>query len=121
MGYLIKEKKVFVSELSAAELKDCRARALWLAETHFSSRLIESFDLGNFYGRYMTAEVYNSYVPGQRRICYYLNKVFVYTQRVDAVQGVRRQAEDYYSVQLKREREKEEQRRAMKQGERVTS
>jgi len=119
MGHLI-NNKIFVSELTPAEVKECRKRAFWLAERHFSSKKLEAFDLGNFYGGYMTAEVTTSYVPGQRRLCVYVGTELVYAQRIEAGQRGRRQAEDYYSVQLERERVKEAQRRALKRAEKVT-
>lgn len=113
MGHLDANRN-FVSDLTPAEVKECRARAFWLADKHFSSRDIESFDLGNIYGGYMTALVSTSYVAGQRRIWYMVNNQFVYTQRVDATQGVRRQAQDYYSVQLQFQRQRESARSKVK-------
>lgn len=113
MGYLI-NNKIFISTLTAAEVKDCRARALWLAETHFQSRHIDEFDLGNLLTGYMTAEVTTSYIPGQRRIWYYVNKVMVYTQRIDSAKGVRRVAEDYFAAALKLQQGRERERRQIK-------
>lgn len=109
MGYLIKDR-IFVSELTAEEIAECRRRAQWLADTHFQVSPIESFDLGNLINGYMTAEITTSYVPGQRRIWYYLNKHLIYTQRVEAGQGARRTAEDYYAKLLNMERSRERQR-----------
>lgn len=109
MGHLVNER-TFVSELTADEVAEYRRRTLWLAKTHFGNSHIESFDLGNLIGGYMTAEITTSYIPGQRRIWYYIDKHMVYTQRCGAGEGVRRQAEDYFAAQLNRQREHRQQR-----------
>lgn len=109
MGYLVNER-TFASELTVDEVAECRKRTLWLAKTHFGSDHIESFDLGNLIGGYMTAEITTSYRPSERRIWYYMDKHMVYTQRCEAGQGARRQAEDYFAAQLNRQREHRQQR-----------
>lgn len=105
MGHLEKDR-IFVSDFTTAEeLADARARALWLANRHFSAKKIESFDLGNLNSGYMTAEITTCYIPGQRRIWYYIDNHMVYTQRCEAGQGVREQAHNYFAVQINRLRE----------------
>ena len=119
MGFTIENNRVFVSELSPAEIKDCRARALWFAETYFPSKETEAFDLGNIFGKYMTAKVYTCSVPWQQRICYYVGSELVRTERIQIDQNARGKAVEYYLAQVAKVRQKENERRALKQVERV--
>lgn len=111
MGHLL-NPQTFVSDLSPSEIRECRRRVLEYAQHHFAYTSIESFDLGNLSVGYMTAEITTTRSRGQRRILYYVNKQLVFTQRHDAGQGVRRQAEAYYALCLKSERKQERERQA---------
>lgn len=103
MGYLDSNRN-FVSELAPGELAEYKIRAAWLAQRWFTSRTIESFDLGNLPSGYMTAEISTSYRPSQRRIWFYVDNRLVYIMRVESGQGLRRQAQDFYSMELNRQR-----------------